>query len=212
MRKNYYQVLGVRQNAKQSDIDAAYVELKEKFQGLYDQGDQSASEELFNLRAAYETLSIPEKRGAYDEKLAAMQFQPQPTQKHTPQPKSPQDHNKAPKLIECSVCGKQMSSGAATCPHCGEKNPNAKAQGSILGITSVGLGIGSVLMPYFAAVFLVPATIICGVIAIKNDQKRLGIIAVVLGFIGLAGIIYTSSQITKFELPPKFRLPGEQVG
>lgn len=74
-QKNFYQILGVRQNASQSDIDSAYTELQAKYQLLYDQGDQDASLVLFNIKGAYEILSTPKKREAYDDKLAGLMFQ-----------------------------------------------------------------------------------------------------------------------------------------
>lgn len=103
-------------------------------------------------------------------------------------------------LIKCSECGTEVSDKASSCPKCGApiaKSAQTESSTPILGIVSVGLGIGAVLMPYFAAVFLVPAAIICGVIAIRKSQKALGVVGTVLGLIGVAGIIYTSNQITQ---------------
>ncbi len=65
-----------------------------------------------------------------------------------------------------------------------------------LGIIAVGIGGASVLMPYFAAVFFVPAAIICGAVTYWQGYPRWGGAAIVLGLVGLAGVIYTSSQIT----------------
>lgn len=64
-----------------------------------------------------------------------------------------------------------------------------------LGIIAVGIGGASVLMPYFAAVFFVPAAIICGAVTYWRGYHRWGGAAIVLGLIGLAGVIYTSNQI-----------------
>jgi hypothetical protein len=49
---------------------------------------------------------------------------------------------------------------------------------------------------YFAAVFLVPAALICGFTAIVRGQKASGAIGCFLGVIGLIGIIYVSQQIS----------------
>lgn len=121
-------------------------------------------------------------------------------------------------LINCSECGTEVSDRANSCPKCGApiaKSPDIESSSTVLGIVSVGLGLGAVLMPYFAAVFLVPAAIICGVIAIRKSQKVLGTVGTILGLIGVAGIIYTSNQImqitsaiggksSEFSLPQSF--------
>jgi len=52
-------------------------------------------------------------------------------------------------------------------------------------------------MPYFAAVFLVPAALVCGLIAFKQGRKGLGGIGVLLAAIGLVGIIYVSQEINR---------------
>jgi hypothetical protein len=57
-------------------------------------------------------------------------------------------------------------------------------------------------MPYFAAVFMVPAAVVCGIIALTRGQRALGWIAIVLGGIGLVGVIYTSTQITSIVSNP----------
>jgi rubrerythrin len=106
--------------------------------------------------------------------------------------------NTGSKLENCNVCGKQISKTAEICPNCGEKRFSNKTTVPVLGIVSVGLGVGASLMPYFAAVFLVPAAIVCGIITIKKGHKAFGIIAIVLGLAGLAGVIYTSNKITNF--------------
>jgi curved DNA-binding protein CbpA len=145
-RKNLYQVLGVRQTASQPAIESAYIELQVKYQSLYDQGDQDASLALFNIKGAYEILSNPKKREAYDEKLAEMMFQPEPKPvmaekksepakiKIEPAPPAEKHEIKSsnPKLSKCKTCGKEVSITAATCPHCGEKNPvTAKTSGCL---------------------------------------------------------------------------------
>ncbi len=66
----------------------------------------------------------------------------------------------------------------------------------IVGIIGLVLGIAAVVMPYFATVFLVPAAIICGIVAVCKGQRGLGIACIILGGIGLISIIYTSSQIS----------------
>jgi rubrerythrin len=133
MKKNLYQILGVRQNVSQDAIDSAHAEFRAKYQALYDRGDQDASNELFNINGAYEILSKPEKRAAYDEKLAAMQYQPRAVhlnvkaQSNQTVSKSQQVDQETgvanTRLVECKTCGHMVSMAAKTCPKCGEKKP-----------------------------------------------------------------------------------------
>ena len=94
----------------------------------------------------------------------------------------------------------QVSTEAQACPHCGAPILNSSRNNipiPIWGIISVGSGVGALFMPYFASVFLVPIAFICGIIAIRNDQKGWGLSGIILGLIGLASIIYTSYQISQ---------------
>jgi hypothetical protein len=70
-----------------------------------------------------------------------------------------------------------------------------KSKAPIIGIVSVGLGFGSVVMPYFAAVFFVPAAFTCAVVALVRRQVAWGTAAILLSSLGLGEIIYTSQQI-----------------
>jgi MFS family permease len=120
-----------------------------------------------------------------------------------------------PDKVICSNCGAQYPFNEPFCP-CGmmnsqreeslfnpKENANTpdlgkpKTSSPIFGIVSIGLGIGAVLMPYFAAVFFAPAAIICGVVASRKGQKARGFIGIVLGLIGVAWITYTSNQISQ---------------
>jgi hypothetical protein len=64
-------------------------------------------------------------------------------------------------------------------------------------------------MPYFAAVFFVPAAVICGIVAYRRSQKWLGVAGVVLGILGLVGIVSVSQQISSITGNPSggFSLP-----
>jgi hypothetical protein len=61
-------------------------------------------------------------------------------------------------------------------------------------------------MPYFAAVFFVPASLICGVIAYRRGQTGWGAAGVLLGLLGLAFVIYTSLQITSITIGQSGRI------
>lgn len=105
-------------------------------------------------------------------------------------------------LIKCSECGKEISDQASACPGCGAPpvpkwEPRSKElqRAPILGIIAAGLGLSSIIVPYFAAVFFVPASIICSLIAYRRGQKVIAFVAVILGLVGLVNIIYVSQKI-----------------
>jgi len=116
-------------------------------------------------------------------------------------------------LVKCTECGREISDQAVSCPGCGapvvaatsrkvllsaaRSAAPAQGTGSAFGIAAVVLGLGAVVMPYFAAVFLVPAALVCGLIAFKQGRKGLGGIGVLLAAIGLVGIIYVSQEINR---------------
>ena len=71
MEKNYYEILEVDRNASPEIIDKAYKTLAKKYHpDLQDDTNKKESEELFKqINEAYETLSDPNSRHLYDEKL-----------------------------------------------------------------------------------------------------------------------------------------------
>jgi hypothetical protein len=81
----------------------------------------------------------------------------------------------------------------------GEKGPiesePSRRPAPIVGIVATGLGLASVVVPYFAAVFFAPAALITAVIALIRRQTGWGIAGLLLGLLSLAGIAYTSQQI-----------------
>jgi ABC-type multidrug transport system fused ATPase/permease subunit len=70
------------------------------------------------------------------------------------------------------------------------------AASPVMGIVAVGFGLASIIMPRFAAVFCVPATFVCGIIALWQGQKGLGGVSVVLGILGLIGLSDLSQEIS----------------
>lgn len=79
--RDYYDIMGVARDATQDDIKKAYRKLARKFHP--DVSDEPEAEERFKeLGEAYEVLSDPEKRAAYDQLGAnwqqGQQFQPPP--------------------------------------------------------------------------------------------------------------------------------------
>ncbi|MEM3713903.1 MAG: DnaJ domain-containing protein [Nitrososphaeria archaeon] len=74
IEENYYQMLGISQNATQDDIEKAYRNLiaryhPDKFQSMGQEVVELAREKCEKINNAYETLKDPEKRKAYDEVL-----------------------------------------------------------------------------------------------------------------------------------------------
>ena len=64
--KDYYQVLGVSRDADEKEIKAAYRKLARKYHPDVNPGDKAAEEKFKEINEAYQVLSDPEKRAAYD--------------------------------------------------------------------------------------------------------------------------------------------------
>jgi hypothetical protein len=95
-----------------------------------------------------------------------------------------------------------------------QKILRANGETPVLGIVATGLGLASVMMPFFASVFFTPATLICGVIALMRRQKGWGTAGLLLGVLGFAQIIYTSQQIASIFSgePGRVSLPEPAFG
>lgn len=73
--------------------------------------------------------------------------------------------------------------------------PKQTSASSTIGIVAVGLGVASLVMPYFAAVLFVPAAFICAVVALSQGDKLKGSVALGLAAIGLFHVINVSNKI-----------------
>lgn len=72
MQKNLYDLLEVSATASPDSIAASYRRLHARFAELQGGSEgEDATNQLIALREAYSTLSNPERRAAYDEKLAS---------------------------------------------------------------------------------------------------------------------------------------------
>lgn len=67
-QRDYYETVGVSENASQDEIRAAYRELARTLHPDKTGGDEDAEDRLKEINAAYDTLKNPEKRKEYDRK------------------------------------------------------------------------------------------------------------------------------------------------
>src|SRR5258708_4211419 len=65
-KRDYYIVLGVERNATPDDVKKAYRKLAVKYHPDKNPGDKTAEDKFKELGEAYEILSNPDKRAAYD--------------------------------------------------------------------------------------------------------------------------------------------------
>ncbi len=66
-KRDYYQVLGTPKNSPDADLKKAYRRLAMKFHPDRNPGDQEAEKKFKEAKEAYEVLSDPQKRSAYDQ-------------------------------------------------------------------------------------------------------------------------------------------------
>jgi molecular chaperone DnaJ len=66
-QRDYYEVLGVSQNASNSELKKAFKKLAMKYHPDRNPDDPAANEKFKEAAEAYEILSDPEKKSAYDQ-------------------------------------------------------------------------------------------------------------------------------------------------
>ncbi|MDO6704690.1 MULTISPECIES: molecular chaperone DnaJ [unclassified Photobacterium] len=66
-KRDFYEVLGVGRDAGERDIKKAYKRLAMKFHPDRNPGDETAAEKFKEVKTAYEILTDPQKKAAYDQ-------------------------------------------------------------------------------------------------------------------------------------------------
>jgi len=75
------------------------------------------------------------------------------------------------------------------------KKPQEKNTPSAVGISGVVLGVAGLFVPYIAAIFIIPATFVCGIISVSRKEKTIGVASIILAIIGAGWMFYVSHQI-----------------
>jgi molecular chaperone DnaJ len=66
-KEDFYSILGISRNAKESDIKKAYRRLARKTHPDVNPGDKAAEDRFKKIQGAYDVLSDPKKRAVYDQ-------------------------------------------------------------------------------------------------------------------------------------------------
>lgn len=76
MAKNPYEILGISKNASGDEIKSAYRNLAKQYHPDLNPGDEDAAQKFKDISAAYEFLTDPDKRAAFDRGEVDMDNQP----------------------------------------------------------------------------------------------------------------------------------------
>lgn len=73
-KKSYYDILGVGKDSSNDEIKSAFKKLALKYHPDHNPGDEAAAEKFKEINEAYQTLSDPQKRAAYDNPASSAGF------------------------------------------------------------------------------------------------------------------------------------------
>src|ERR687897_759523 len=65
-KQDYYEILGIKRDAKPDEIKKAYRRLARKYHPDVNPGDKTAEERFKQMSEAFDVLSDPKKRAVYD--------------------------------------------------------------------------------------------------------------------------------------------------
>lgn len=111
LKKDYYKILGIDEDASQAEVKKAYRAMARKLHPDANQDDPDASKKFLELKEAFDVLSDPLKRDEYD-------YGPQSSEPTPPSP-SPSSHNYNV-LTMCPYCGARFNfpNTPRHCPYC----------------------------------------------------------------------------------------------
>ena len=66
-KRDFYEVLGIKKGASQSEIKKAYRKMAKKYHPDTNAGDEAAAEKFKEVSEAYSVLNDPEKKKLYDQ-------------------------------------------------------------------------------------------------------------------------------------------------
>ena len=66
-KRDYYEILGTAKNASEAELKKSYRRLAMKYHPDRNEGDANAEARFKEAKEAYEVLSDPQKRAAYDQ-------------------------------------------------------------------------------------------------------------------------------------------------
>lgn len=73
--KDFYEILGIEEDADEQDIKMAYRKLAKKYHPDVNKTDPKAKEKFIKIKEAYETLKDPKKREIYDYKRKSRNYE-----------------------------------------------------------------------------------------------------------------------------------------